>query len=200
MRTQTGRFSRLTLAATFVLLLAAIGGCASSHYTVLEPASEPLTNFDVLEIRDFKSNLNDADSMNLANRFADQLYNKIMEDRAENPNESIFSEVVRGTDQTESVLILHGNVIAFDKGSQAARYFIGFGAGKAVCTIRATFINKETGTEVLKTDFDGELSMGFFGGSADEATNAVAKSFIEYFDDYFETDTANSVRVAGTTP
>lgn len=200
MRTQAVGFSRLALAAAFLLLLAAVSGCASSHYTVLKPASEPLTNFEILEIQDFQSNLTDEDSINLANRFADQLYNRILEDRAEHPGESIFSEVVRGTDRTESVLLLQGNVIAFDKGSQAARYFIGFGAGKAVCTIRATFINKETGAEVLKTDFDGELSMGFFGGSADEATNAVAKSFIEYFDDYFETDKVSSVRVAGTTP
>jgi len=195
---KTRKLSDLCLFRPVALAMLAVmlAGCASSHYTVIEPASEPLTNFEVLEIRDFTSNLSDTDSINLANRFANQLYGKIMDERAAHPGESIFREIVRATDETESVLVLEGTVIAFDKGSQAARYFIGFGAGKAVCTIRAKFINKATGAEVLETDFDGELSMGFFGGSADEAVDAVAKSFIEYFDDYFEYDNVATRRVA----
>jgi hypothetical protein len=43
-----------------------------------------------------------------------------------------------------------------------------------------------TGEEVLKTNFDGELSMSLFGGSPDEAVDAVVRAFIDYFDDYFE--------------
>jgi len=167
-----------------------LGACASSHYTVLEPASEPLTVFEVLQINDFTSNLNDADSLNLAARFADQLHTKVMADRAENPGESIFREVVRGSGEVDSVLILDGKVIAFDKGSRAKRYWIGFGAGKAYCTIQATFTNKESGEEVLKTNFDGELAMGFFGGDEQAAVDAVVESFIAYFDDYFEVDSA----------
>lgn len=171
----------------FLLIL---GACASSHYTVLEPASEPLTEFEVLQINDFTSNLNDADSLNLAARFADQLHAKLMAERAEHPGESIFREVVRGSGEVDSVLILDGKVIAFDKGSRAKRYWIGFGAGKAYCTIQATFRNKESGEEVLKANFDGELAMGFFGGDEQEAVDAVVESFIEYFDDYFEVDSA----------
>ena len=165
-----------------------LGACASSHYTVLQPASEPLMNFEVLQINEFTSNLSDVDSLNLAARFADQLHGKIMDERADNPGESIFREVARETDEVESVLVLDGKVIAFDKGSRAKRYWLGFGAGKAFCTIQAAFSNKETGEEVLKTNFDGELAMGFFGGDEQEAVNAVVESFIAYFDDYFVVD------------
>jgi hypothetical protein len=178
-----GHFWRL---ATVVLLVFILNACASARYTVLEPAKEPLTNFEVLEIKDFTSNLSDEDSVNLANRFADQLHLAILDERKENPDESIFREVVRGTDQSDSVLVLDGVVVSFEKGSRAKRYFIGFGAGKAYCTIQATFTNKETGAEVLKTNFDGELSMSFFGGSPEEAVASVVKAFIRYFDDYFE--------------
>lgn len=171
-----------------------LGACASSHYTVLQPASEPLTNFEVLQINEFTSNLSDIDSVNLAARFADQLHGKVMDERANNPGDSIFREIVRETDEVESVLILDGKVIAFDKGSRAKRYWIGFGAGKAFCTIQATFTNKETGEEVLKTNFDGELAMGFFGGDEQEAVDAVVRSFMDYFDDYFE---AGPVTLAG---
>jgi len=171
---------------TVALAAILLNACGSSHYTVLQPAKEPLATFEVLEIRDFTSNLSDADSIDLANRFADQLYAEVMEHRKEDPGSSIFRDVVRSTDQTESVLVLDGVVISFDKGSRAKRYWIGFGAGKAYCTIQATFSNKATGAEVLKSNFDGELSMSFFGGSADEAVDAVVTAFIDYFDDYFE--------------
>lgn len=175
--------SCLVAAAPLFLMLSA---CASSHYTVLEPASEPLANFDVLQINDFTSNLSDDDSMNLANRFADQLHAKIMEQRDKNPGQRSFRDVVRATDDTDSVLVLDGKLIAFDKGSRAKRYWIGFGSGKAYCTIQATFTNKATGEEVLKANFDGELAMGFFGGDEEEAVDAVVESFIDYFDDYFK--------------
>ena len=38
----------------------------------------------------------------------------------------------------------------------------------------------------LKANFDGELSMSFFGGSPEETVDSVVRAFIEYFDDYFE--------------
>jgi hypothetical protein len=172
--------------ATVALVAILLNACGSSHYTVLQPANEPLETFEVLEIRDFTSNLSDVDSVDLANRFADQLYAAVMEHRKEDPGSSIFRDVVRNTKESESVLVLNGVVISFDKGSRAKRYWIGFGAGKAYCTIQATFTNKATGAEVLKSNFDGELSMSFFGGSAEEAVDAVVAAFIDYFDDYFE--------------
>ena len=169
------------------MALVALSGCGSSRYTVLEPAKGPLTEYDILEIHDFTSNLNDVDSLDLADRFADQLHTAVMKERAQNPGESIFDEIVRGTEATGSVLELDGVVVSFEKGSRAKRYFIGFGSGKAYCTIQATFKDKATGEVVLKTNFDGELSMSFFGGSPEEAVTSVVKAFIDYLEDYFET-------------
>ena len=172
--------------AVLALLAITLSGCGSSRYTVLEPAKGPLTDYDILQINDFTSNLNDEDSVNLAGRFADQLHAAIMKERAERPGQSIFDEVVRATDATDSVLVLDGVVVSFEKGSRAKRYFIGFGSGKAYCTIHATFKNKVTGEEIVKTNFDGELSMSFFGGSAEEAVDEVVEAFIDYMADYFE--------------
>lgn len=169
-----------------------VSACGSSRYTVLEPPSEPLMSFNVMEIRDFTSNLSDPDSMDLANRFADQLYDAISEERSKNERAYVFTDVVRNTERRDGVLVLDGVVISFEKGSRAKRYFIGFGAGKAFCTIQATFTNKETGATVVKSNFDGELSMSFFGGSPDEAVEAVVEAFIDYFDDYFRNEAAIS--------
>ena len=165
-----------------------VSGCASSRYTILEPPNQPVSNFEVLEIRDFTSTLTDEDSVGLADRFADQLHAAVMQDRQQHPGESVFEEVVRQSDQSERVLLLDGSVLSFEKGSRAKRYFIGFGAGKAYCTIQAVFTDKVTGEEVLRTNFDGELSMSLFGGSPEEAVDAVVRAFIDYLSDYFENE------------
>jgi hypothetical protein len=183
----------MTSRRTLLLLVAVsllTAGCGSSRYTVIEPPKESVRDFKILEIRDFKSNLQDADSIRLASGFADRLYAAIEKDRKENPGESIFEQVVRGNSATGSVLVLDGTVVSFEKGSRAKRYFIGFGAGKAFCTIQSAFTNKASGQEILKTNFDGELSMSFFGGSADEAVDAVVAAYIDYLRDYFATTTA----------
>lgn len=183
------KFARTLLFVT--ALGVGISACGSSRYTILEPPSEPLTSFSVMQINDFTSNLNDEDSANLADRFADQLYAAIQEEREDSSDRSVFADVVRSTDQSDGVLVLDGIVISFDQGSRAKRYWIGFGAGKAYCTIQATFTNKATGATVIKSNFDGELGMGFFGGSADEAVDAVVEAFIDYFHDYFVVEEAS---------
>ena len=120
----------IVFVSIFFGFLFLVSGCASSRYSVLEPLSEPVVNYRVLEIANFKSNLGDEHSINLADRFADRLYAAIIKERTLHPGESIFEEVVRTTDSGEGVLLLNGTVISFEKGSRAKRYFIGFGAGR----------------------------------------------------------------------
>ncbi len=169
------------LVAAFLL----ISACASHRYTVLEPRNKELTDYQILEIRDFKCNLGDSDSKALAERFADRLYLNILKDRKEHPDEIIFDKVVRKTQKTEGVLLLDGTVISFEKGSRAKRYLLGFGSGKAYCTIQSNFTDKHSNENIMKLNFDGELSMGIFGGSVDEAVQGVVEAYLEYFDDYF---------------
>ncbi|MDA9982397.1 DUF4410 domain-containing protein [Gammaproteobacteria bacterium] len=178
------RLTSITVLITIVFLVSA---CASHRYTVLEPSSKNFTDYKTLEIRDFKTTLADEESKELARKFADRLYTDVMKDRKEHPDEIIFEEVVRSTDKTDDVLILDGTIISFDKGSKAKRYFIGFGAGKAYCTIQSIFTDKETGETVQKINFDGELSGGIFGGTVDEAVQGVVSAYLDFFDDYFDT-------------
>lgn len=98
--------------------------------------------------------------------------------------------MVRETDQIDGVLVLDGIIISYEKGSRAKRYFIGFGSGKAYCTIQSVFTDKKTTEQILKLNFDGELSMGLFGGSVEQAVFEVVKAYLDYFDDYFESQIA----------
>lgn len=176
---------RTIMAGSLMAALILVSACSSHRYTVVEPRKKELTDYQVLEIRDFKSNLGDSESKEIAERFADRLYRNIIKDRRENPDEVIFDDVVRKTNKTEEVLLLDGTVISFEKGSRAKRYFLSFGSGKAYCTIQSTFTDKSTNKTILKLNFDGELSMGIFGGSVDEAVQGVVEAYLDYFDDYF---------------
>ena len=178
--------------ATSILLAVVffVSACASHRYTVVEPRKKELTDYRILEIKDFNCNLADRESNALATRFADKLYENVMKDRQEHPEQVIFEDVVRQTDKTDGVLVLDGTLISFQKGSRAKRYFIGFGSGKAYCTIQSVFTDKKTGEQILKLNFDGELSMGLFGGSSEEAVQGVVEAYLDYFDDYFASQAA----------
>lgn len=167
-----------------LLVIATITGCASHRYTVVEPATESLTNYSTLEIPAFETHLKSAESRELAAKFADRLYLAIMDHRKKNPQGIIYQEVTLATDQTEGVLVMKGTVISYEEGSRAKRYFIGFGSGKAYCTIQVAFVDKQTGEEIARTNFDGELAMGLFGGDVDEAVDGVVEAFLDYMQEY----------------
>ena len=167
-----------------LVVFGTVAGCASHRYTVVEPPSKPLTNYSVLEIPEFNTNLSDAESKELASRFATRLHLAVSEHRKNNPEDVVYDEVTLKTDKTTDVLVMQGTIISFEEGSRAKRYFIGFGSGKAYCTIQVVFTDKETGEELSRTNFDGELAMGLFGGDSDEAVDGVVEAFIDYMQQY----------------
>jgi Domain of unknown function (DUF4410) len=81
----------------------------------------------------------------------------------------------------ERRLILSGTVLIFDKGSRAARYWVGFGAGQAKMKVRFTFRDAQTGTEVMRFDQQGTFKGAFsaFGGGQDEALVKAASGVVK---------------------
>ena len=63
---------------------------------------------------------------------------------------------------------------------------VGFGAGKSFLTLKCKFIDKETDEVLSIVTFDGELSMGMFGGSYKNTYVEVAASIVEYLKDVME--------------
>lgn len=171
---------------TYMLILLVIGsitGC-THRYTVVELPTKSLTDYSVLEIPQFKSNLNDARSRGLASKFDGRLRWAIMKHREKNPEGIVYEEVTLNTDKTEGVLLMQGTITSYEEGSRAKRYWIGFGAGKAYCTIQIIFINKVTGEELSRTNFEGKLYMSAYGGHPDEAVDGVVHAFIDYMKQY----------------
>jgi len=86
---------------------------------------------------------------------------------------------VRVSDQPSAseqrLLQLAGTITEFDKGNRAARYFVGFGAGRSKIQARVRFTDGATGAVVFEDDVDGKVVMGTFGGDSKGATRGLAK-------------------------
>lgn len=168
-----------------LLLICVSGGCASHRYVVTEPLTTQLRQYSILEIRDFTSYISGKEAEAVAGDIPDMLLDALAQHNELQTENRLFSEVTRSTNQRDNVLIVEGTLLSYEKGSRAKRYFIGFGAGKAYSTVQCTFIDKATGRQVLKANFDGELSIGILGGDAKRSYEGVVEAIVDYFSDNY---------------
>ena len=63
----------------------------------------------------------------------------------------------------------------YKAGNQAARYLVGFGAGKTKVVAHVKFTDTATNQVVFEDNVDGKVVMGLLGGSSPGATRGLAK-------------------------
>jgi len=72
-----------------------------------------------------------------------------------------------------------GTVTKYSKGSRAARYLIGFGAGRTKLVADVKLTDAETGNLLFEQKVDGHVYGGFFGGETDTAKGGLASEIIK---------------------
>jgi hypothetical protein len=80
-----------------------------------------------------------------------------------------------GPEAAASDLIFTGTITDYTGGNRAARYLIGFGAGKAKVVAEIKIVDRATGNVLLDRKVDGKVIMGLFGGNTNGATRGLAK-------------------------
>ncbi|MEP6704504.1 MAG: DUF4410 domain-containing protein [Acidobacteriota bacterium] len=75
-------------------------------------------------------------------------------------------------------LKISGEITKYVKGSQAARYLVGFGAGKTKIMADIKMTDATTGEVVFHQAVDGDVTWGAFGGDSDAAKGGVADEMI----------------------
>ncbi|HUR98935.1 MAG TPA: DUF4410 domain-containing protein [Pyrinomonadaceae bacterium] len=75
-------------------------------------------------------------------------------------------------------LRISGEITKYVKGNQAARYLIGFGAGKTKIMTDIKMTDAATGEVVFHQVVDGDVTWGVFGGNSDDAKGGVADEMI----------------------
>jgi hypothetical protein len=78
--------------------------------------------------------------------------------------EASIAEQAPTADAAKGVLLIRGEVLELNPGSRAARYWVGFGAGKSRAEIKGEIVNAETGAPLLKFSHARASSMGEGGG------------------------------------
>lgn len=95
-----------------------------------------------------------------------------------------FENVFFSTDtasQTASArrVKISGTITKYSKGSRAARYLVGFGAGRTKLVAKVKVTDAETGSLLIEQDVDGHVYGGLFGGETDSAKGNLASDIIK---------------------
>ena len=72
-----------------------------------------------------------------------------------------------------------GVVTKYNKGSRAARYLIGFGAGRTKLVAQVKVVDTETGAVLMEQKVDGHVYGGLFGGETDGAKSNLSSEIIK---------------------
>lgn len=165
--------------------IAILTGCSSHRYVVNEPVARPLGSFDSVEVATFGTNVSSDPARSLAAELPQRIVTSLQKAKNSKTSKPLFNQVTIAPNGKGNVLSISGTILSLEEGSRAKRYFVGFGSGKAFTTVECTFIDKSSGTKVARATFDGELSMGMFGGSSDEATQGVLNAIVKYINDNY---------------
>jgi hypothetical protein len=83
-------------------------------------------------------------------------------------------------DDDERSLVFGGRVTDYKKGNQAARYLVGFGAGKQKFAVDAVLKRKSDGSVIAQDEVVDRKVGGLFGGSKDKGKQDFAEKVADF--------------------
>lgn len=99
-------------------------------------------------------------------------------------NSRRFDQVFLSTDAAASSaparrVKISGEVTKYAKGNRAARYLVGFGAGRTKLVADVKVRDAETGQILMEQKVDGHVYGGLFGGGTDQAKGGLSSEIIK---------------------
>jgi len=85
-----------------------------------------------------------------------------------------------GKDEDKGTLVLFTEIITFNKGSRAKRYWVGGGSGRAELRGNCYLMDKSTGEQLYNFQTFGESNWGLFGGGNDKAPKGFANRIVNF--------------------
>lgn len=117
--------------------------------------------------------------------FSDGDINQLMAHLVINMNRSKrFETVFLSTDSASQTAgtrraKVTGTITKYAKGNRAARYLIGFGAGRTKLVADVKVVDAETGALLFQKNVDGHVYGGLFGGSTSAAKDNMSSEIIK---------------------
>ncbi|WP_298434803.1 DUF4410 domain-containing protein [Geobacter sp.] len=139
-----------------------VTGCASTNLRVAKPVT----------VRPRTVTLTVADHTN-ANKLEEEMLGlkEIIADKLED-------EGIKVVSNQKDAVSLTGDFLSYDSGNRGLRWLVGFGLGKATYDSNWKVVSA-TGEEMGNCNIDGNLKMGFFGGSVSKMHNDMAEALVD---------------------
>ncbi len=134
---------------------------------------QPLSCYDTIIIRDLKmdnARYEHVDEETRAKIDAMKpMLNRIYQESLamELRNRNLFKHIQTGDQAGGKAVVLEGEIVEFDAGSRALRFWVGFGAGKTYLLLKGRLVDAQTGKELARfedreTGYKGVMSMEDF--------------------------------------
>jgi PBP1b-binding outer membrane lipoprotein LpoB len=161
--------------ACFMLIAVAMltGGC-TKPFVVTTPLSTALTAPTTIRVADIEDEL--PVDMEAAKKPKTDDIDKFRTYIGEALAKKDVGEIVPG-DEAEALYEVQGTFLEYKRGSGAARFFIGFGAGNAHATIGLRLIDTQTGDTVFAGNFTSVVTS--WAESGDQIFQRIADDFAD---------------------
>ena len=158
------KYFLLAVSISMLLAAAALGQSAT--------AKQP---YKAIEIEKFTVR----QGVELSDKDVDELMKATVENfRASKRFDTVAMVGEAGASEGTRKLKISGEVVKYVKGNRAARYLVGFGAGKTKIMVDVKLTDAATGEVVFNQTVDGDVTWGVFGGSSDSAKGGVSDELI----------------------
>ncbi len=162
----------------WTLLLLPCAACGTPEFRATKAPGEPLNGFLQVEVSPIRLDFpgqQDAEVLDDARMIAETLLTRLTHRLAKS---KLF-------DHPGRKLIVQGRMVGFEPGSQAARYFIGFGAGKGTLDVEVSLLD-EAGSLVAQGTVSADVWCGLFGGSVKGLGKDVADSVFAFIRTHYK--------------
>lgn len=156
-----------------VLGVVLFAGCGVSEYKPRCEPSRPFAEFGRIEVREFRNSPTHPlkpEEAALAEAFARTLPLRVREK---------LVKAGRRVEGDGPALVIKGQVVTYQPGSQAVRYFVGCGAGAGEIVVDVAF-RDESEAAVAEGTARGTVWAGLGGGTIGEAEDRVAAAIVRY--------------------
>ena len=143
--------------------MACLTGCGTASTLVLAP-KQSIERYSKIEV------IADKPNVDVPAEVSDQLHSAITKGLTES---GAFSD---GTD-----LQIVYSFVSYDPGSRAERYLTGGlgNSGEGSIAVIVRYVDRN-GKEVAKTQVEGHIGSGFFGGSIDSVVSKISDKIVKY--------------------
>lgn len=155
---------------------------------------EKLTGYDRIEVAALRNKVGDVLDAKTLTEIQDTIVSAINESKlmgavldptVEFPKKDPDNDIKlvftgTGKDEDKTTLILFTEVITFNKGSRAKRYWVGGGTGRAEVRGNCYLLDKSTGEQLYNFQTFGETNWGLFGGGNDKSSKGFANRIVNF--------------------